>query len=505
MRLIYVPLDERPCNSKFPLMIGATHPDVTMVSLPISLYGNKKEIPDVSKIWSALFEEVRDGDTLVLSMDMLLYGGLIPSRLHTLDKETIQTRLENLKHLKNSHKDIRILASNCIMRCPTYNSSEEEPDYYADYGRALHRSAFLENKRARIGIDEEELQELKSYYIPEEIKHEYESRREFNEEVNIEVLKLVEASYIDALVIPQDDAAPYGYTAHSQQRVIKAIKDYQLEDRVSIYPGADEVGCTLCALALNLDRKKTPKFHAFYASTLGPTLIPLYEDRPMNETLKHHVLAVGGALVATPQEADIILAINSPGLTMQRAKEQHHNQDLTYNTYRNLREFVMNIKRYIQEGYDVIVSDSAYGNGGDIELLKLLDNENLLDKIVAYSAWNTNANTLGTALCTGIYAHDSKKINTYNTLYRVIEDSLYQAIVRQEILESYLPEIGRVDYHFEDRRDAVIEETNARLLAYYKKLNVSKHYAIENLSISFPWNRVFEIDLVFDWRNVTCP
>lgn len=500
MRIVFIPLDERPCNSKFPQMISENNSKIDFVTLPLSFYGVKKKPADLTKIWNRLFQIVEEGDTLVVSMDMLLYGGLIPSRLHNLSKKTIEKRLSYLKKLKET-KDIDILASNCIMRCPTYNSAEEEPDYYEHHGVSLHRSAYLKDKKDRVGLNDKEINELNSYYIPEEVLSDYEWRREFNEDVNIRVLELVKEGVIDSLVIPQDDATPYGYTAQSQARVLKYIEKFDLDNKVSIYPGADEVGCTLSGLAFNLHYNNRSKFYAFYSSTLGPMITPLYEDRPMNETLKHHILAIGGQLVDTPQEADIILAINSPGKIMQRAKEQIYNKDLTYTTFRNLRQFVNSIKYYLKNDKPVILSDSAYGNGGDLELLKILDESDLLDKILTYSAWNTNANTLGTALYAGIVENNTDERNVKQTIYRIIEDTLYQSKVRQELLNDYLPSINQKDYHFEEKIEQVKMKTKEKLLNEYNKLEISKKYNIKDLNVSFPWKRVFEIKLDFKIEN----
>ena len=48
-----------------------------------------------------------------------------------------------------------IYAFQCIMRCPAYSSSEEEPDYYGRYGQEIHSSG---NKKHQymLGLCEEE-------------------------------------------------------------------------------------------------------------------------------------------------------------------------------------------------------------------------------------------------------------------------------------------------------------------------------------------------------------
>lgn len=44
--------------------------------------GNKKLPADLDKLASFLRKECKDADGLILSVDTLLYGGLIPSRIH---------------------------------------------------------------------------------------------------------------------------------------------------------------------------------------------------------------------------------------------------------------------------------------------------------------------------------------------------------------------------------------------------------------------------------------
>lgn len=45
--------------------------------------------------------------------------------------------------------------------------------------------------------------------------------------------------------------------------------------------------------AINALENNTPRVYLKYASTLAPQLIPNYEDRSLNETVKYHVMAAG--------------------------------------------------------------------------------------------------------------------------------------------------------------------------------------------------------------------
>ena len=127
-------------------------------------------------------------------------------------------------------------------------------------------------------------------------------------------------------------------------------------------------------------------------------IIPKYEDRPMYESLKSHVRVCKAKLVNNPQDADVVLAINSPGKIMQEAFIDKNDLDVTYTSYRYLLAFAEQIQDYINSGYHVALCDSAFSNGGDLQLIEYLDELNILDQLVSYAGWNTNCNSLGTTL-----------------------------------------------------------------------------------------------------------
>ena len=74
-KIVLLPLDERPCNYNFPAELFS-HEDLEIIR-PEKL-GFKKKAADRNQIRNFLERECRDADGLVLSADMLLYGGLVP-------------------------------------------------------------------------------------------------------------------------------------------------------------------------------------------------------------------------------------------------------------------------------------------------------------------------------------------------------------------------------------------------------------------------------------------
>lgn len=491
MKTLFIPLDERPCNIDFVEMISDTNNEITLITPDKGILGDKKIPANRKAIMEFIRTHSKEVDTMVLSLDMLLYGGLIPSRLHHLTKQEVLTELKYLKTIKEENPKIKIYAFNCIMRAPSYNSSEEEPEYYEEYGYALFRRKYLLDLKERLGINEEEEQELLNLCIPKEILMDYETRRDFNTDINMEVVSYVEKGIIDFLVIPQDDSSPYGYTAISQKKVIDFVRMHKLDEKVRIYPGADEVAMSLLARAYNEYKDKSIRIYPFYASTFGPQVVPKYEDRPMYESLKSHIRVIGGRIVNTPQEADLLLAINSPGKIMQ---ESFESKDITYTTYRQLSDFALMIKEYIQDGYRVALCDSAFSNGGDLQLIEYLDRFKVLSEVIAYAGWNTNCNTLGTVLSQSVIGKDSAKIKKH-LIYRILEDVFYQANTRLDVIENILPKHGLSYYNFSDKQCMVEDSIASKLLEQYLSLDIAKKYPIRSLQVYMPWKRMFEIGM----------
>ena len=496
MKTLFIPLDERPCNKLYPEYIANTA-DIELVNVPDSLLSNKKRPANTEQLWQYVFDNMAGVDALILSVEMLMYGGLIPSRLHSLEEGDKEAFIANLCRLRDEFPDTKIYAYNCIMRCPSYSSSDEEPDYYDDFGAEIFKRKYLQDKQGRHGLDADETECLAGLHdaVPQNVLADFESRRRFNSSVNMAVAELVKDKVIDFLVIPQDDSSPYGYTALDQKRVLEYIEHQDLSFDIAIYPGADEVGVTLLGRAFNEYHGKVPKVFPFYASTLGPQIIPLYEDRPMNESVKSHIRAVGGRWCDNSQEADLILAINAPGKVMQEAAQQG-NKDLTYSSGRNLQDFALRIKDYLEAGKKVVVADSAFANGGDLELIRFLNKLGILGQLASYKGWNTNCNTLGTTLGAGMIADIGQPAVVENVVYHVLEDVCYQSVVRSELLERYFADasFGHTSYQPEQESQAM-EYTAQRLVQQYRDLTAGSLPQDINVEAYAPWGRTFELGI----------
>lgn len=487
MKITCLPLDERPCNYNYLKKLYDTHQGLSLNLPEYHLLGSKR-IPAKTELLES-FILSNPSDCYVMSIDMLLYGGLIPSRLHHLTDEHLEHMITFLRQLKNNGKHAKVFAFSCIMRCPTYDSSEEEPDYYASYGNMIYQYGY------NLDYNQREGETLEVVAPPEDILKDYEERRAFNLKVNLAVVSLLEEGVIDYLVIPQDDSSPYGYTSKDQKQVLNLVKERQLESFVSVYPGADEVAMSLITRAWHEHKQEKPLFYPVYASTLGPSIIPKYEDRPMFETLKSHVQVVGGGLAFDYQSANYILFINSPGKEMEEAFNQS-SHDSTYDTFRHLSSFVDQMALAIKQNKQVLVVDAAYSNGGDLDLVRIMEQKEVLGGICGYAGWNTHANTLGTVLAMGCAStHLTTQGYTDFLVLRLVEDLWFQSVIRQQTIREFLPKHQLSYYDFKDKELMVGEYIKDQLNELIDQSKFLSSLSRHVLFVTTPWHRMFEIGI----------
>lgn len=495
MKILFIPLDERPCNLNYPKMQAGEY--TKLLFPPKEILPTKKTPGNIEALWEFIEENAPTCDGVIAAIETLVYGGLLPSRLHGLTIQECLPSIERLRGLKLKNPRLTLYCSCLIMRSPAYNSSEEEPDYYQNYGEMLFSIGKYQDKKNRAGLSEEEESLLKSASetVPPDVLADYTARRAVNLSVLQECVSLVKNSSIDFLLIPQDDTAPYSFAATDQKIIFNQIDSDELWEKVQSYPGADESGCALLARMVNHLSKRTPQVYVYYASCEGAFFVPKYEDRPFGESIKAHLTVQGARLALSAKEADYFLFVNIPGATMCEAWQQRE-KDLTYSTHRNLTEFVNQIRSALSRGIPCILADAAFSNGGDIQLVSMLAQDGSLSKLTSYAGWNTACNTLGTALSAAFCLYGYREKQHKYLQLRIIEDLLYQSIVRQSVAEYFMPPIGASYFNMNGRQTEVEEEIKRQLTdLWYAKYQHCFDRRVFIESCKLTWGRLFEVDL----------
>ncbi|NJR71955.1 MAG: DUF4127 family protein, partial [Gammaproteobacteria bacterium] len=100
---------------------------------------------DRDQLAAWLLQNAGDADGFVLSLDMLIYGGLVPSRFITDSESDLLARLSSLKLLKQRYPLRPLYAFIATMRLSNNNINEEEKTYWDKYGELIWRWSFYED------------------------------------------------------------------------------------------------------------------------------------------------------------------------------------------------------------------------------------------------------------------------------------------------------------------------------------------------------------------------
>jgi hypothetical protein len=487
--ILYVPIDDRPVSLDYTVDTTKAA-NLTVLVPPTEYLASRDHQGDPEKLWQWVNDHCQEADSLVLSTDSLIYGGLVDSRTHQIDLTVLQERLSRFQTLKDRNPFVKMYVFGTIMRSPQQSSGGVEPPYYAQYGPCIFDLTALTDKAEIKGLSVKEQQRLKQdrETIPPDDLAEWLSRREKNLKINAAMLELARNHVFDYVILGRDDSAPYSQ-AHREWRSLQAAAADLSASVFESFPGADQLGMILMARAYNDLTGQLPFVKIDYTTGNGATTIPRYEDQPIGATIRAHVIAAGGIVLANPQFPDLILAVNTPGDGVTYEADSKKNKVLTSRTSRELTGV---IQSELTAGRQVAVADVAFSNGADNALMNQMFQKQLLARVSAYSGWNTASNKVGYAVAQGMMAGAMNEHSRQQLLaVRYLEDWAYQANIRSQ-LQAELTNTHS-DLQNLDGMTAVITykaEQKERAFAG-KYLWITP----EQVNVTFPWNRTFEIKI----------
>jgi len=492
LKIVYIPLDNRPCNYDF-ILKAAKIKGIDIITPTEEKLGKFTTHGDVEYIRKWLMN-LRNVDYLILSIDMLAYGGLIASREMELNVDPYGFA-ESIREFKKNNSNCKVYAFNIIMR--TSISVKDEKTY--EYWKLINEYSSLTYNEHENFSRIKELEKI----IPKPILDGYLKARRRNHEVNNISVDLVNDGVIDFLVLGQEDCDKIGIHLLEQERLLTRIRELGLEEKIMMMPGADEFGQILFVRVLNdISRMKIGRL--VYDNDCLKYVVAQYENIPIYETLDLHIKAAGFDInevndqiilyIITPKIFDDIIWIDDDHykyLEGVKAEDVYINDE-------ELDAYIKNHK--------IIIFDLCHANGGWKELIYFLSGNDILHEIYGYTAWNTASNSIGTGLL--FYAllyeenKDSKLFLEF-LIERFYDDFLYQSIVRPKI-NKILQKEGENIHLFKEFRynyNMILCELMKKHDEIIKKSILNKPIKIlENLQIkdyhiecSFPWNRTFEI------------
>jgi hypothetical protein len=498
-------------------MIGAIG-DYEVVTPPKETLGRFTTPGDTKKIrdWLSIVDYTKI-DAVVISVDMLAYGGLVASRAPDTTQADALKRLEFFRWLKSKHPTVPIYAFNVLMRVAPTASKETRAwrEDLARWAELMDRASKTNDAKLK-----DELEQLKKKLAPKVID-DYLAARRRDLQVNIAMVKLYEDRVIDNLIFLQDDAREYGLHRHDQLILRERLKARGFEDEIPIYNGADEGSLSLVARAALDKQKQKIKVAVVYSSEKSRKVIAPYEDHPLEFTVENQIKAAGGQLVNANETPDYTLYVNAPETIASE-----------------FTLFSKNLVADLKAGRPVALADvlfpAPHFSGADERLVTILKSEKLIDKLTGYAAWNTAGNTLGTTIPAANLRVFSKQLTDAPQraaranvahyeflLHRFAGDYLYHNVVRFEInaqlrkppaipTDEFTDEMySRINKQTQEKLQPLIEKFFAEHLqsrvyplgTFNEQKRELKLNALKGLKIYLPWPRTFEstIEYQFDY------
>lgn len=447
MKIGFVPIDNRPVCYTLPKMLAGVDSSVEFFIPDRKFLGDLTKTADIENLFIWL-ENLPKLDAIILSLDTLTYGGLIPSRRCPESFEQINLRVQKLEDILKQ-KQCKVYAFSSIMRISNNNYNEEEKEYWNLYGKKLFEYSYNIHKSGG--------KVVLSDGIPQDILTDWLSTRKRNFEINKLYLELQKKGLFEVLIFSKDDCAQYGLNVQEAQ---------ELECLGGISKtGADEIPLTLLARAISGEVKVCPVF----LENDSKELISNYEDISIEKSVLNQI-ELSGCKVSDFEDADIILYVN--------------------NFRNNQGEIVMRVDTDPFDGVFKVpqkmymIADVRFANGADNNFIEeLLKNKFKDEEFYGYSAWNTSANTLGSLICGAKMKFLAKEYNhecfSKLQITRFLDDWAYQANVRQSLSSPLEDELCQKMKPFEEKLTKVI----------------GTEFEVK---YSYPWKRLFEVEIEFN-------
>ena len=213
MKLLFIPPDTRPPTLDFPVALArAVGLDVAVS--PTEALPQINQPGDLDALAEWLKAAAKHADTLIVCLETLTLGGMIPARRVDDSLDAALGRLELLPRLKTRFPKLNILAHGVIVRVAHGDDPIEEKPYYGRYGPDPRRYSEAFDCYARRPEDalKRNLEAAEKASSPD-ILNDWLATRKRNHALHLRALDLTHAGVISHLCLTLDDTSPYGLAA----------------------------------------------------------------------------------------------------------------------------------------------------------------------------------------------------------------------------------------------------------------------------------------------------
>lgn len=496
LTFVVVPLDDRPVTAQLPRLLGAIA-GVAVAEPPRPMLGRYLVPGDPAGLMRWLRDDApRDARAYVISQDMMIYGGLVASRVPGVSRAQAYTRLQDLATFRVARPSASFAVFGTVMRLaptgvPKLGAAASFPfaggevwgpiQQYAnlpDPPRTDEQRAFAAKLRAHVGP-------ALDVYL---------DTRARDRDVDLFALRTAAEGGFDRIVLGQDDAGPVGLHLRDLAALRAFASTWLPPARASIEPGADELGMALTSAALAGAARIVPRVRVIYSRADGAAVNDPLEFAPIATTIADLTRTCGGALARDGEPADIDLFVRVPNTSPsdETAFADAIARDVTAPAAPLAA--VADLSFLVADGYaqQRQLTDDLIARG-------------VAGRVAAFASWNTVANTVGTALPEAVAVLAGRRLGTYDprahatfTLMRYADDVAFHTVVRPQ-LNADLTAAG-IDDHTLLAPDVAQRTASAnRALLWPDGLDllarIAPQFRDAGFTITLPWDRTFETEL----------
>ena len=486
--ILYVPQDDRPVDYEYTVSTAEAAGYQVLTPPAQYLSGmNFHGSPDKLMAW--VDANAGKADAMVLSIDSLVYGGLVDSRKHNLPMETLTARLEKVEALHKSHKNVPIYVFSTVMRSPWAGGKGVEPDYYLTMGSDIYQLASLQAKMDEEGLNPQERNDWFAIMrrVPMEYLQDWYNRRGKNMSINYRLIDDARKGVFTYYSLGHDDNS-VSTQSSLESKYLEMAGTGIPKTVFGSFPGADQLGLLLITRASNDFNNYHPKITVIYPLGGGEKTVPRYDGQAIGKTIASHVEAIGGTMVDN-ERPDLLLAVNTPLTTSTTESANFENFPIML---QSTRDFLTQIEKAVNLDIPVSIVDMAFSNGSDNTLVYGLYQDKMMYRLAAYNGWNTASNSVGYGIAQGVlskYMTADAHRDMLTTQY--LDNWAYQANVRDYIYRMQQKlEAGVVTQYYPTLNEELQSRTKEQLQRY-----ASTYLGIDpkTVDVTLPWQRLFEV------------
>lgn len=484
--ITFVPLDDRPVTLQLPVLLGRIA-GVRVKTPPRALLGHYLQPGDSDGVerWlnGPLNAKARD---IIVSTDMLAYGGLVASRLPDTSYDAAYFRLRSLEQLRASHPHAWIAGFGTIMRlAPTgVPAIGVAASFFAAYPIWTYIQQYANLHDPPLPSEETAAARLRALAGPALDAYLQARLRSYGADRYL--LDLVANGTLNHVVLGQDDAGLVGLHVKEVRALRAVVVRKDIDARVAIEPGADELGMVLIAHVLAHNAGWTPRIAIHYSMSNGASVQDPLEPAPISATIARLITLVGGVVDQT--SPNIVLEVRVPGTSPALDDA-----------------FVAELRQQLDAHRFVALADLSFLEANFTSQHRFASRilrDGIASRLDAYAAWNTDANSVGTALAEAVAAGAGRRSGGYDalahrefTFMRFVDDDAFHTVVRPE-LNAALDGEGVTDHtYLLPPVAAASSQLNATLLWNRAQAILTELYPDDHIAamrITLPWQRTFE-------------